>query len=134
MARRRRRRRRSASAKEGYIVNYTVGNVSKRCQVTRDEARVWLLKQIKSLGECPFCHTQLSVGKFAVDHMQALNRGGSPALSNCQLTCGPCNRAKGNLNTDEFTSLMEFLNAKDKDMKKIVLARLKIAGSLYKGK
>jgi hypothetical protein len=76
----------------------------------------------------------IALGSFAVDHKIAINRGGSLLLSNCHLTCQPCNRAKGNLNDDEFHALMGFLNSQSGDMKKIVLARLKIAGILYKGK
>lgn len=130
----RRKRRRTANQKEAYILNYTVGNVAKRCQVTRDEARKWLKSVIKKMTLCPFCQVPLSFGSFAVDHKQAINRGGSLALSNCHLTCVKCNRAKGNLNEDEFHALMDFLNSQNGDMKKIVLARLKIAGILYKGK
>ncbi len=126
-------RRRTPAAKKAYILNYTVGNVAKRTGEPRKKVKAWLISSQKAQKQCPFCAKPLSLGDFAVDHKVAINRGGSPLLSNCHLTCGPCNRAKGNLNEDEFHALMAFLMTQSGDMKKIVLARLKIAGALYRG-
>lgn len=126
------RRRRSASAKQTYILNYTIGNVSKRTTQTREEVRQWLKTHVKKEKACPYCSTGIGLGNFAVDHKQAIARGGSPLLANCQLTCGPCNRAKGDLNDVEFRDLVAFLTSQSTDMKKSVLARLKAAGAMFK--
>ena len=128
------KKRLTKAARNAYVLNYTVGNVSKRTGEPRDKVKKWLLSTAKKASSCPFCGTSISIGKYAVDHKEAINRGGSLLLSNCHLTCQPCNRAKGNLNEGEFHALMGFLNSQNADMKKIVLARLKIAGILYKGK
>lgn len=118
-----------------YVLNYTVGNVAKRTGETRKKVSAWLNKQIRNgLGRCPFCPTALEVGSFAVDHMEPISRGGSRLLVNCHLTCQPCNRAKGDLTVVEFTSLLTFLKGLGERPMKSVLARLKIAGALYRGK
>ena len=82
---------------------------------------------------CPFCGTGLSVGSFAVDHKNPISRGGPRDLSNCWLTCQPCNRAKGDLTVDEFSLLRSTLATMGERVMKSVLARLKLGGSLYKG-
>lgn len=131
---RRRRRRSTAPRSASYVLNYTVGNVAKRTGETREAVREWLKARLKKLGDCPFCGVKLTLGTFAVDHMESIASGGSPLLSNCHLTCPPCNRAKGDLNVGEFSALLAFFNTQSSHMKKSVLARLKIAGALYRGR
>jgi len=127
------RRRKSKDAKARYILNYTIGNVSRRTGETRDDVRVWLLTSLSTSIRCPFCQESLVLGKnVAVDHMEPLARGGSPRLTNCWLTCQPCNRAKGDLTVAEFKALRGALTAIGSYALKSVLARLKIAGAMYK--
>src|SRR6266403_3523814 len=116
-----------AKKKEAYVLNYTVGNVAKRTGETRRKVKSWLTRSISSKPSCPFCSVPLIVGGFAVDHKMPLSRGGSPLLSNCWLTCQPCNRAKGDLTVEEFAGLLVALTSLGERAKKSVLARLKIA-------
>ena len=127
-------RRRTGSEKDAYVLSYTIGNVAKRTGETRKKVKKWLLKSISSSTQCPFCQGSLALGKnIAVDHMEPISRGGSRLLSNCWIVCQPCNRAKGDLNVKEFTELRGALSVIGSYALKSVLARLKLAGFIYRG-
>jgi 5-methylcytosine-specific restriction endonuclease McrA len=54
----------------------------------------------KQGGRCAYCRASLSV--IHVDHIQPRARQGSNARRNLQLTCAPCNMAKGAKDPIEF--------------------------------
>ena len=47
-------------------------------------------------GKCAGCSEKLPVRIFTVDHIKALDKGGTDKPSNLQLLCGSCNSTKGN--------------------------------------
>ena len=52
------------------------------------------------------------------------------SIENLHIVCLTCNRMKGNLNDEQFTKLLEFLE-KDLNMKKIVCAKLKMSNFIF---
>jgi 5-methylcytosine-specific restriction endonuclease McrA len=122
-----RRKRRTKEQREKYILNYTVGNVSKRTGETRERVLEWLDFVRPQSVTCPFCQHMLRLGTFAVDHKEPISRGGSRLLVNCWLVCQPCNRMKGALTVDEFHRLYAFLSEEGNEfMKKSVLTRMRL--------
>ena len=45
-------------------------------------------------GRCAYCSVPLKGGKFHVDHIAPLARGGSNGRRNLQILCAPCNQSK----------------------------------------
>jgi 5-methylcytosine-specific restriction endonuclease McrA len=69
-------------------------------------------QQIKDLhalqrGKCPVCKGDL--GKFHIDHVIALSRGGSNDIGNIQLLCKPCNLKKHAKDPIQFMQEQGFL-------------------------
>jgi 5-methylcytosine-specific restriction endonuclease McrA len=57
---------------------------------------------------CTYCGRRLSAtkaGKPNMDHRLPIARGGGADVHNLVLSCGGCNRAKGNCTEEEFRSL-----------------------------
>lgn len=46
-------------------------------------------------GLCAICHGWFTIEQMTRDHIVPRSKGGSPQWNNIQLTCGPCNAAKG---------------------------------------
>lgn len=93
--------------------------------------------------ECGYCDAKLTLENISVDHKTPYGSGGArrnkadsveerlqlDALTNIQLICGKCNRLKGNLTDDEFSSLLSFLSS-NPSMRTKILKRLG-AGHMY---
>lgn len=47
-------------------------------------------------GECARCKRRLTSDEVTIDHVVPLSRGGMTEITNLQVLCRPCNRAKGN--------------------------------------
>jgi 5-methylcytosine-specific restriction endonuclease McrA len=56
----------------------------------RDVAAVF----IKYEARCAKCREKVSLGKYAIDHIQALDHLGAHTLDNWQLLCTPCHARK----------------------------------------
>lgn len=61
---------------------------------------------ISQNGRCAFCLACLS-GKYHVDHIVPLVRGGSNSIENIQILCPHCNCSKGAKTMDEFIHHMK---------------------------
>ena len=57
-------------------------------------------------GLCYYCGVDTK-GRFAMDHMIPLSRGGSNYPSNLVVACRPCNLRKHAMMADEFTALLK---------------------------
>ena len=56
----------------------------------RDVAAVF----IKYEARCAKCREKVSLGEYAIDHIQALDHLGAHSLDNWQLLCKPCHTVK----------------------------------------
>lgn len=63
---------------------------------------------VEQSGKCPYCLTEI-VGRYHVDHILPLSRGGSNEASNIQLLCPSCNHHKSNKTPSEFLSWLELV-------------------------
>ena len=69
--------------------------------VIRNDVRNIIYRKAK--GKCQICGRPLDVdGKWSVDHIVPLSRGGENVIDNYQAVCRSCNRIKDALKEDEF--------------------------------
>lgn len=61
---------------------------------------VWQMYEDQG-GVCAYCEGELN-GKYIVEHMTPLSRGGSNDWSNLAISCLPCNSSKKALTVEEF--------------------------------
>jgi len=77
---------------------------------------------------CEYCGTALGATKKTrpnLDHRQPISRGGSAGLDNLALSCGSCNRVKGECTAQEFTELRNTVRSWE-DGGKSLFTRLKL--------
>jgi len=78
---------------------------------TRKVFQAWLWQQVGLQAiPCGYCRALIDVMSLSLDHKTPLRRGGGPELSNLQVICARCNRAKGEFTHEEYlliVSLME---------------------------
>ena len=78
--------------------------------------------------ECTYCRRRLSAskaGKPQMDHRWPIARGGGAHVQNLVLSCGGCNRSKGEMTETEFRAILQTLSYFE-DKGKDVLRRLKL--------
>ena len=77
------------------------------------------------IGAPPMCcYCGGSITKPVLDHKQPVVRGGTAALTNIGVSCGPCNGAKGPLNESEFRALIDLIRTWE-DKGRSLLIRLR---------
>ena len=77
---------------------------------------------------CPYCSRKVTPKNFELDHATPLNRGGQFSLDNTDVIDSACNKKKGALTRQEFSSLLEFLSTFTPEARADVLQRLGIGG------
>lgn len=111
------RLRQYREANREYFRQWKKANLEKQRQYKQDrqarlanaegshsQAEVWqMLEDQQHL--CAFCETPL-MGKFHVDHLTPLRRGGSDSWQNLAISCPSCNTSKGRKTAEEF---MEYI-------------------------
>lgn len=80
---------------------------------------------------CPYCGSPLSYKDMSIDHALPLSRGGRAGWENINVVHKSCNRAKGDLTTEEYMRLLSFLHELGPVAEKSVLSRLKASGYAY---
>jgi len=105
---------------------------------TLEEFRVWLAGALGSRPLCAYCNQTLTPRTFSVDHSTPLKRGGRASLSNLQLVCSGCNKAKGFQTDAEYRDLLRVLEAwsarhRNPGLMGHVIHSLKIAQSFRQG-
>lgn len=71
--------------------------VKRRGFTPRDVAAVF----IKCEARCALCREKVSLGNYAIDHIQRLDALGAHELSNWQLLCSPCHSDKTRVDNRE---------------------------------
>ena len=59
--------------------------------------------------KCWYCQKPLQLDAVHLDHILAKANGGTDEISNLALTCGFCNRAKTDLDVDEFVGWLDWV-------------------------
>lgn len=121
-----------------YKLNNAIVNISRRCNVSRDEVRKYLIPIFAALGEreesdrlhCPYCDVELALSNISFDHAMPLSRGGDPWVPNIVPCCLVCNKAKGALTAFEFTELMITMAEWPQVAKDNVTRRLRLGGAM----
>lgn len=62
---------------------------------TRRREKVWLRDSSHGQARCHWCPAILTFATMTLDHVVALAEGGTNAMENLAIACGPCNRARG---------------------------------------
>lgn len=87
----------------------------------------------ESMGICEFCKGELNVKNMGLDHSIPLSRNGAKHIENLKIVCKKCNERKGSLTTNEYFSLVEFLNKQSLELKGYVLRKLALKEIWYRG-
>jgi len=78
---------------------------------TQLEFQKWLWSQIQLQAIlCPYCGAPIDILNMELDHKIPIRRGGTMAFDNRECICGRCNKVKGELTTDEFRLLVDFMS------------------------
>ena len=101
--------------------NYGIKQRGGQTKLTYD----WLLSYFPY---CIYCNAVITPKNAGLDHKKPLSKGGTDDLSNLQILCKACNRAKGTMSAEQYAALIKFLQMPPFDpvMAKIVVARLKL--------
>lgn len=102
---------------------------TKKLPFSVEELRIQVSETLKA-GICPLCLDRITPKSFGVDHMIPVSRSGSLEISNIEIVCMSCNRAKGDLTREEFLKLVEVLRTLGPKVMRSVLGRLKAGGAI----
>lgn len=96
---------------------------------TLAEYREWLHGMMMSRDgiRCAYCNRPLAIQAVSPDHVLPVKRGGGLGKDNLAPSCQDCNRAKGELDGDEFRALLKGLDTFPKSAKAYVLKCLRSA-------
>lgn len=116
-----------------YRIGYMSGNVAKRCEVPKEAARDWLIRQCSALlgKPCKYCHREVTIFNFSIDHSKPISRGGERGLDNCTLICKTCNLTKGDFTHDEFERIVDFAKTGGEEFHKHFLGKLRMGGIIF---
>ena len=90
-----------------------------------DEVHIFLQSAEKVCLYCGIALNRSKKSRMQLDHKQPVSRGGTANTTNLALTCGPCNRAKGEMSLEEYQSL-RFLVTGWEDGGKSLFVRLRL--------
>ncbi|MFW5902674.1 MAG: HNH endonuclease [archaeon] len=85
-----------------------------------------------SLGQkCPYCGKEITTGNMSLDHKNPQTKGGSNSLDNLHIVDNICNRRKGELTHEEYSSLIGFVDSNFSESSKKYLKRKLSAKTWY---
>jgi 5-methylcytosine-specific restriction endonuclease McrA len=82
---------------------------------------------------CPYCGAALSPGVLTFDHRTPTSRAADYRLANVEVTCRPCNLAKGCMSGEEFKAFLAVLKTFHPRTFGDVMGRLRGGGRRYRG-
>jgi len=120
-------------------LKYRVQNFMSTLKKTGEEVpeRLEILALTEaSLGTaCPYCPVVLTVENVSLDHAvpkaRVARKSEQNVLSNLQCVCRECNQVKGEFTHNEFTRLLEVLDAEAPEALAIFRKRMKMATMVY---
>jgi 5-methylcytosine-specific restriction endonuclease McrA len=81
------------------------------------------------LHNCFYCFGPISVANLAIDHLQAISKGGSFEIGNCAVVCKSCNWQKGGvMDATEFTEFRVAISSFRTEVQADIKRRLTIGG------
>lgn len=90
----------------------TLRKPGREIPFTKEEFRAWVKALIDGPGlRCAYCERRLQVSEMEPDHIVPDKRGGALGLDNLAPACKVCNQRKGELDADEFNSLVRGLQS-----------------------
>lgn len=95
------------------------------------EIKAWL--ESKRPFKCYYTGEPIGDNDIGIDHKTPISRGGTFDFDNLVVTSKYVNGAKGEMTDEEFWELLNVI-VKWKDKGKSLLMRLRVSGSMYKGK
>lgn len=117
--------------------NRLAGNLSRRCKISREEAKGLILFLIRPLENntimkrCCYCGKEVPVFKMSVDHKMPLAFGGKTEPWNITLCCKTCNRAKGDLSAEVYTEILRIAGAFSERARDNMIRRLAAGGAIF---
>jgi 5-methylcytosine-specific restriction endonuclease McrA len=81
---------------------------------------------------CPYAGEVITVRNFSADHDVPVSRGGTFWFENLRIVSQRGNELKGTLTRDEFTRLLEVLDAMELAAKQDVLRRMRAGGKMLR--
>tara|TARA_R110001599_G_scaffold342409_2_gene564168 strand:+ start:19134 stop:19619 length:486 start_codon:yes stop_codon:yes gene_type:complete len=76
---------------------------------------------------CKFCKTQLKISNMVCDHEVPISLGGDSTIENLQLICRRCNTRKGTLTSEEYFSVIRWLDNSNDNVNKYVYRKLSMS-------
>ena len=104
-------------------------NVKYTYLTSRAEYAVIVEEKLK--GRCEYCDCKLHKNNREVDHKTPISRGGSFNANNLAYICHNCNSAKGEMNEQEFRSILNTIKTWD-DKGNNLLKRLRASSLIFK--
>lgn len=95
------------------------------------EIKTWLESQ--KPFKCYYTGEAVEEDSLGIDHKTPISRGGTFDFDNMVVTSKYVNGAKGDMTDEEFWELLNVI-VKWEDKGKSLLIRLRVSGSMYKGK
>ncbi len=80
--------------------------MTKRRKLTKEQ-REFVYNKFR--GHCAYCGCKIDIKDMQVDHVAALERGGTDELDNMFPACRSCNHYKHTLTVEKFRSVLEHM-------------------------
>lgn len=98
--------------RERLLVEAKVQRQKRRARLTAADSEPYTVTDIHTLlyeqdGKCFYCQA-LFLGKWHIEHMIPLSRGGADKLDNICLACPPCNMRKHTKTAEEFVEVLSY--------------------------
>ena len=118
-----------------YRVQNFMGTLRKTGEAVPERLEILALTEASLGTRCPYCLTTLTVETVSLDHTvpkaRVARKSEQNALSNLQCVCRECNQVKGEFTHNEFTRLLEVLDAEAPEALAIFRKRMKMATMVY---
>ncbi len=81
-----------------------MSRMPKRKRLTKEQR---IAVYYKFAGHCTYCGCEIDLSNMQVDHIKALERGGTDDMDNLYPACRSCNKYKDTLTIEDFRQRIE---------------------------